>query len=141
MNSYKASFYGNKTTFASYADFDAYLIATLKVADITAAKAALQAEAEKTVKDIIRIYILLDAVEEAWGVDLTLTKAEKKEIRKQQKQIEILFKQYGQTHEYDINTYYHAAQFDKIMNFLLTAKEDDSDLKVKFENIDYTFSK
>ena len=141
MNSYKASFYGNKTTFASYADFDAYLIATLKVADITAAKAALQAEAEKTVKDIIRIYILLDAVEEAWGVDLTLTKAEKKDIRKQHKQLEILYKQYGAAHEYDINTYYHAAQFDKIMNFLLTAKEDDSDLKVKFEHIDYTFSK
>ena len=137
MNQYKNNYYGVKTTFDAYADFDSYLIATLKVTTIEEAEAKVQAEAEKTVQDIIRIYILLDAVEEAYNVDLSLTKAEKKEIKKYLKDLSALYKQYGVAYEYDLNTYYHAAQFDKIMEFLLAEGEDTGNA-IEYKNISYT---
>jgi len=146
MNTYKYKFYEgtteSKSNYSLYnGDFDAYLIATLKVDNKNAAKDAIEAEAEKTVQDIIMIYVFANAVEAKWNdADIMLTKDEKKEIKKNLENTALLYQQYyGISYNYNVDDSYHAAQFDKVMNFLLETKdaETDGDLKVYYKNIDY----
>ena len=97
-------------------------------------EAAIMKEAKATVEDIVVIYALADAIEAKWeGADVYLTKDEKKEIKNT----------YGLNNSSDleIEMYYHAAQFDKIMEFLLEEDEDAESNKIEFVNIKYDFNK
>ena len=143
MNTYKYDFYEGKyssgssttststeTNFAHYnGDFDAYLLDKVvsNKGDMKAVKAAIQEEAEETVKDIILIYVFADAVEEKWGEDVTLTKDEKKTIKKNLENTALLYQQYGLSFSYNLDDSYHAGQFDKVMNFLLEVEESEDD--------------
>ena len=159
MNTHKNSFYEGKyssgssssstststeTNYKHYnGDFNAYLIdkVTSNKGDMDDVKAAIQEEAEETVKDIILIYVLRDAVEERWdNANVTLTKEEKKELKKNLENTALLYQQYyGINYTYNVDDSYHASQFDKAMNFLLEqADEVEGDLKVYFKNIQYT---
>ena len=101
-------------------------------------KAKIQEQAEKTVKDIIIIYIFADAVEEKWDADITLTKAEKKEIKKNLENTALLYQQYGLTFSYNVEDSYNAEQFDKAMNYLLEEKENEETNEVKYNHVVYT---
>ena len=149
MNTYKYNFYEGKTDSTSNytlynGDFNAYLIKTLGVDSVEAAKEVVMKEARQTVKDIIIIYVFTEAVEEIYAdADVTLTKAEKKEIKKNIEYTANLYEQYyGISYEYNLDDSYHAAQFDKVMNFLLETKDatDENDNKVYYKNILYTTS-
>ena len=97
-------------------------------------EAAIMKEAKATVEDIVVIYALADAIEAKWeGADVYLTKDEKKEIKNT----------YGLNNSSDleIEMYYHAAQLDKIMEFLLEEDEDAKSNKIEFVNIKYDFNK
>lgn len=148
MNTHKNTFYeGNYssgvTNYSKYeGDFDAYLIATVAKSDSTvktieAAEDYVWAQAESTVKGIMMVYVLLDAVEAKWdGADVKVTKDEKKNL----KDMVRLYEQIGYPVDYD--TEYHAMQFDKIMNFLLEMKEEDdwAGLDVEFKNIGFSYT-
>ena len=148
MNTHKYNFYegtysSSVTNYAKYeGDFDAYLIATVAkdnsaVKTIEQAEDAVWADAEATVKGIIMVYVLLDAVEGQWSdADVAMTKDEKKNL----KDMVRLYEQIGYRVDYD--TEYHAMQFDKVMNFLLEMKDDDewAGLEVEFKNIGFTYS-
>ena len=159
MNTYKYDFYeGNyssgsstststststETNFAHYnGDFDAYLIdkVTSHKGDIDDVKAAIQAEAEDTVKDIIIIYVFAAAVESKWDAEVTLTKDEKKDIKKNLENTALLYQQYGLSFTYNVDDSYHAEQFDKTMNYLLEADESMEDvvLGVVYKHVNYT---
>ena len=156
MNTYKNDFYeGNYTSSSSSSststststetnykhyngDFNAYLIDKLaKNGTMNDVKAKIQEQAEKTVKDIIIIYIFADAVEEKWDADITLTKAEKKEIKKNLENTALLYQQYGLTFSYNVEDSYNAEQFDKAMNYLLEEKETEGN-KVEYNHVVYT---
>ena len=156
MNTYKNDFYeGNYTSSSSSSststststetnykhyngDFNAYLIDKLaKNGTMNDVKAKIQEQAEKTVKDIIIIYIFADAVEEKWDADITLTKAEKKEIKKNLENTALLYQQYGLTFSYNVEDSYNAEQFDKAMNYLLEEKETEGN-EVKYNHVVYT---
>lgn len=164
MSTYKQNFYeGNYTTGTSssnssastetnyahyHGDFNAYLID--KVApgqDIKTAKAAVRLEAEKSVQDIILVYALTQMVEKGWNTELLLTKEEKKNVEdnleNQALQMQMLYLQYYGVNykpEYDVEDGYHAAQLDKVINFLLATTEGESNgVKVDvYTNICYT---
>ena len=157
MNTYKNDFYeGNYTSSSSSSststststetnykhyngDFNAYLIDKLaKNGTMNDVKAKIQEQAEKTVKDIIIIYIFADAVEEKWDADITLTKAEKKEIKKNLENTALLYQQYGLTFSYNVEDSYNAEQFDKAMNYLLEEKENEETNEVKYNHVVYT---
>ena len=149
MNTYKYNFYEGKTDSTSNytlynGDFNAYLIKTLNVDTVEEAKELLNKEAVQTVKDIIIIYVFTDAVEEIYAdADVTLTKDEKKEIKKNLEATANLYEQYyGIKYEYNIDDSYRAAQFDKVMNFLLETKDaaDENDNGVYYKNVEYTTS-
>ena len=156
MNTYKNDFYeGNYTSSSSSSststststetnykhyngDFNAYLIDKLaKNGTMNDVKAKIQEQAEKTVKDIIIIYIFADAVEEKWDADITLTKAEKKEIKKNLENTALLYQQYGLSFSYNVEDSYNAEQFDKAMNYLLEEKETEGN-EVKYNHVVYT---
>ena len=106
------------------------------------AKAAVQAQAEAAVKEVMYIYIFNQMVESAWGTELSLTKEEKENIEinlaYQAYQIQMY---YGVNYEYDIESAYNGSQFDKVMEFLLTTTETKNDKNVDvdaFTNIGYT---
>ena len=157
MNTYKNDFYeGNYTSSSSSSststststetnykhyngDFNAYLIDKLaKNGTMNDVKTKIQEQAEKTVKDIIIIYIFADAVEEKWDADITLTKAEKKEIKKNLENTALLYQQYGLTFSYNVEDSYNAEQFDKAMNYLLEEKENEETNEVKYNHVVYT---
>jgi hypothetical protein len=147
MNTYKYNFYEGKTDSTSNytlynGDFNAYLIKTLNVDTVEEAKELLNKEAVQTVKDIIIIYVFTEAVEEIYAdADVTLTKDEKKQIKKNLEATANLYEQYyGIKYEYNIDDSYHAAQFDKVMNFLLETKDaaDENDNGVYYKNVEYT---
>ena len=158
MNTYKNDFYEGKyssgssstsststeTNYKHYnGDFDAYLIDKVvsNKGDMKDVKASIQSQAEETVKDIILIYVLRDAVEERWAdADVTLTKEEKKTLKKNLENTALLYQQYyGINYTYNVEDSYHASQFDKAMNYLLElADEVDGDLKVYFKHVQYT---
>ena len=157
MNTYKYDFYEGKyssgsststststeTNYAHYhGDFDAYLIdkVTSNKGDMSAVKNAIQKEAEETVKDIIIIYVFANAVETKWDTDVTLTKAEKKDIKKNLENTALLYQQYGLSFTYNVDDSYHAEQFDKAMNYLLEIDESQEDtvLDVVFKHVKYT---
>ena len=157
MNTYKNDFYeGNYTSSSSSSststststetnykhyngDFNAYLIDKLTSnGTMNDVKAKIQEQAEKTVKDIIIIYIFADAVEEKWDADITLTKAEKKEIKKNLENTALLYQQYGLTFSYNVEDSYNAEQFDKAMNYLLEEKENEETNEVKYNHVVYT---
>ena len=156
MNTYKNDFYEGKyssssssststststeTNYKHYkGDFDAYLIDKLtNKGTMSDVKAKIQEQAEKTVKDIIIIYIFADAVEEKWeDADIILTKAEKKEIKKNLENTALLYQQYGLTFNYNVEDSYNAEQFDKVMNYLLEEKETEGN-KVEYNHVVYT---
>ena len=155
MNTYKNDFYeGNYTSSSSSSststststetnykhyngDFNAYLIDKLaKNGTMNDVKAKIQEEAEKTVKDIIIIYVFVDVVEEKWETDVTLTKAEKKEIKKNLENTALLYQQYGLSFSYNVDDSYNAEQFDKAMNYLLEEKETEGN-KVEYNHVVY----
>ena len=155
MNTYKNDFYEGKYTSSSSSsststststetnykhyngDFNAYLIDKLaKNGTMNDVKAKIQEQAEKTVKDIIIIYIFADAVEEKWETDITLTKAEKKEIKKNLENTALLYQQYGLSFSYNVDDSYNAEQFDKAMNYLLEEKETEGN-KVEYNHVVY----
>ena len=157
MNTYKNDFYEGKyssgtststststeTNYAHYnGDFDAYLIdkVTSNKGTMEDVKKSIQTEAEETVKDIIIIYVFANAVENKWNTDVTLTKAEKKEIKKNLENTALLYKQYGLSFTYNVDDSYHAEQFDKAMNYLLEVEEssDDTVLDVVYKHVKYT---
>ena len=148
MNTHKNNFYegkysSTKTNYEEYeGDFDKYLIATIAKEDntvktIEAAEDYVWAEAERTVKGIIMVYVLTDAVNAKWdGADVKVTKEEKKNL----KDMVRLYEQIGYPVDYD--TEYHAMQFDKVMNYLLEMKKekDWAGLNVEFEHIGFGYS-
>ena len=159
MNTYKNDFYEGKyssgsstststststeTNYVHYnGDFDAYLIDKVvsNKGGMTEVKASIQSQAEETVKDIIIIYVFANAVEAKWETDVTLTKAEKKEIKKNLENTALLYQQYGLSFSYNVDDSYHAEQFDKAMNYLLEADEsmEDITLSVVYKHINYT---
>ena len=156
MNVHKYNFYEGKyssgtstsststeTNYKHYnGDFKAYLIdkVTGNKGDMDDVEKKIQEEAEKTVQDIIMIYVFADAVEAKWGADVILTKAEKKEIKKNLENTALLYQQYyGIDYNYNVDDSYHAEQFDKAMNYLLElADEKENDNKVYYKNIEYT---
>ena len=157
MNTYKYDFYEGKysssssssstttststeTNYVHYkGDFDAYLIdkVTSNKGDMTAVKAAVQTQAEETVKEIIMIYVFAAAVDAKWDADVTLTKAEKKEIKKNLENTALLYQQYGLSFTYNVDDSYHAQQFDKAMNYLLEENETEGNV-VEYKHIKYT---
>ncbi len=155
MNTYKYDFYeGNysssssttttstETNYAHYnGDFNAYLIdkVTSNNGDMSDVKDSIWAEAEDTVKDIIIVYVFAEAVADQWDADVTLTKAEKKELKQNLEYTAILYQQYGLSFSYNIDDSYHAEQFDKAMNYLLSASDDNEDTAyVEYSYIKYT---
>ena len=153
MNTYKYDFYeGNYsdssssssstatvTNYKKYeGDFNKYLLAKVGKSTMTEAKAAIMAQAEETVKDIIVIYVFAAAVEAKWsGAEVTLTKAEKKQIKKDLETTALLYQQYGLSFTYNVNDSYNAQQFDNAMNYLLEEKETEGNVVV-YEHIKYT---
>ena len=149
MNTYKNSFYEGKYTSGSSSssssssvtnyvyyegDFDKFLLAETKKDTIENAKASIQAEAEDTVRDIVLIYVLADC----FGDEVKLTKDEKKEIKKEQETMSLLYSQYGLSYTYNLDDYIHAAQFAKVFNYLLEEKDTDEN-RLSYERISYTF--
>ena len=157
MNTYKNDFYENKYTSSSSSsstttstetnyehydgDFDSYLIDKVlgtKTGTIEAAEAKIKEKAETTVKEIMIIYVLTDAVNAKWsGADVTLTKDEKKEMEEYYENLALLYQQYGLAFSYNIDDSYHAGQFDKAMNYLLEIDENNEENKIVFKNLKY----
>ena len=156
MNTYKYDFYEGKysssstgststststeTNYVHYkGDFNAYLIdkVTSNKGDMAAVKKAIQLQAEETVKDIIIIYVFAAAVDAKWDADVTLTKAEKKEIKKNLENTALLYQQYGLSFTYNVEDSYHAQQFDKVMNYLLEENETEGNV-VEYKHVKYT---
>lgn len=156
MNTYKNDFYEGKyssssnsststststeTNYVHYkGDFNAYLIdkVTSNKGDMTAVKKAIQTQAEETVKEIIMIYVFSAAVDAEWNADVTLTKAEKKEIKKNLETTALLYQQYGLSFTYNVDDSYHAQQFDKAMNYLLEENETEGNV-VEYKHVKYT---
>lgn len=156
MNTYKNDFYEGKyssssnsststststeTNYVHYkGDFNAYLIdkVTSNKGDMAAVKKAIQTQAEETVKEIIMIYVFSAAVDAEWNADVTLTKAEKKEIKKNLETTALLYQQYGLSFTYNVDDSYHAQQFDKAMNYLLEENETEGNV-VEYKHVKYT---
>ena len=149
MNTYKYNFYegkynsgtssssssSNVTNYVYYeGDFDKYLLAQTQKETMEDAKAKVQAEAEDTVRDIVLIYVLADC----FGDDVKLTKDEKKELKKSLDNMSLLYAQYGLSYSYNLDDHIHAAQFDKVFNYLLEEKDTDEN-RISYEHISYTF--
>ena len=160
MNTYKNDFYEKKYTSSTSSststststetnyqhyngNFDSYLIDKVlgtKTGTVEAAEAKIQIQAETTVKEIMYIYILTDAVNAKWdGADVTLTDDEKDEIKEYYENLALLYQQYGLAFDYNLDDSYHAGQLDKVMNYLLEIDEDAEGNKVVFKNIGYDF--
>ena len=156
MNTYKYDFYeGNYSSSSSSSsststatvtnyvfyegDFNAYLIdkVTSKKGDMALVKETIMKQAEETVKEIIMVYVFSAAVNAAWDADVTLTKAEKKEIKKNLENTALLYQQYGLSFSYNLDDSYHAEQFDKTMNYLLEENETEGNV-VEYKHIKYS---
>ena len=153
MNTYKNDFYegdykssstststSTETNYKHYnGDFDSYLLDKVvsNKGTMEDVEKSIQAEAEQTVKDIILIYVFTEAVENKWSTELSLTKDEKKEIKKNLENTALLYQQYGLSFSYNVEDSYHAEQFDKAMNYLLEEKETEGNA-VEYEHIKYS---
>ena len=167
MNSYKYNFYegyytdstssststAKVTNYSKYnGDFNAYLMAVTKTENVKDAKAAVKAAAEETVKDIIIIYVLTDAIEaygkDKWaGAQISITKEEKKNIKKNieaqevaYKSYQSLYEMYGMSYSDVVPSYsdaYNSSQFDKAINYLLERSEN-VDNKIVYKHIAYS---
>ena len=103
-------------------DFNRYLIEKVvnNNGGMKEVKAAIQAQAEKSVQEVIYIYVLTQMVEEAWHTELSLTKDEKKKLEEDLEYTALLYQQYyGYTYEYNLEEAFDGAQLDKVMEFLL----------------------
>ena len=100
-------------------------------------KKTIQAQAEETVKEIIMIYVFSAAVNAAWDADVTLSKAEKKDIKKNLENTALLYQQYGLSFSYNLDDSYHAGQFDKAMNYLLEENETEGNV-VEYKHVKYS---
>ena len=154
MNEYKNDFYeGNYTTSSSSSstsstnykhyegNFDKYLIdKTAPGKTLDDAKAAVQKKAEDTVKEIVIIYVFAEAVEEMWADSkVMLTKEEKKNIKTNLENTALLYQQYGLSYPYNLESTYHAQQFDKALNYLLEETDESEDsATVIFKHIKFT---
>ena len=153
MDSYQYDFYEGKystgstttsteTNYSHYAgDFNRFLIEKVLAGQeggMKEAKAAIKAQAEAAVQEIMYVYIFTDMVEAAWDTELSLTKAEKKLIKEnleyQVYQMQML---YGVTYDYNVEDAYNGAQFDKVMEFLLTSTETTNEDGVKVDTYTY----
>ncbi len=110
-------------------------------------KDAIGKKAEKAVQEKILVYMFTNAVEAAFNKDLTVTEEEKKTHRDNVGALQLIYQSYGLNYPlpdngYEDKHFLAGLQFDKTMNFLLTEteKEDnDTDLTVKYDNVQYTF--
>ncbi len=167
LNTYKYDFYegtyssgtsssttSSETNYKHYnGDFDSYLIAKInselksgenKITTIDQAEDWLNAKAIESVKNIILVYTITNAME-AKGHDVKLTKDEIKAIKKNYSDMEAYYKQlkqYGLSIP-SVDATTHAEQFDKVFDYLLEIDEDAKDdadaLKVLYKNIKYDF--
>ena len=157
MNEYKNDFYEGKysastssstststeTNYKHYnGDFNAYLIdkVTSGKGDMNTVKETVMAQAEATVKEIIIIYVFAEAIEAQWdGADVMLTKEEKKNIKTNLENTALLYQQYGLSYTYNLESTYHAQQFDKALNYLLEQAEASEDSNtVVYKHIAFT---
>ena len=159
MDTYKQDFYEGKysagtntnttlvteTNYVHYkGDLNAYLIDKVlsgqEGGTMKEVKAAVKAKAEKSVQDIIRIYALVQMVEDAWGTDLLLTKQDKKDIKEGLEQSAYIYQQYyGVAPTFEDACY--ATQLDRVITFLLETTEITNADGVKvdsYTNISYT---
>ena len=103
-------------------------------------KETVMAQAEATVKEIIIIYVFAEAIEAQWdGADVMLTKEEKKNIKANLENTALLYQQYGLSYTYNLESTYHAQQFDKALNYLLEQAEASEDSNtVVYKHIAFT---
>ena len=147
MDSYQYKFYeGNfsgtdsTTTITNYSyyggNFNNYLIATVVGSEGTLkdAKNKVMEDAKEAVKDIMYVYIFTQMVENAWDTELSLTKEEKHNVEDNLAYQAYYYEMYGYVFEYDIDEAYNGAQFDKVMGYLLAAKEVENDKGVKVDS-------
>ena len=157
MDSYQYDFYEGKysatgstssstststeTNYAHYqGSFNRYLIDKVVSGNggMKEVKAAIKAQAEAAVKEVMYVYIFTQMVEGAWDTELSLTKEEKKNIELnleyQAYQIQMY---YGVNYEYDIDAAFNGSQFDKVMEFLLTSTEAKNDNGVEVDAYTY----
>lgn len=161
MNNYKYDFYegtassdssssSSSTSVSNYkyysGDFNAYLRANVEGLTETSTKddikAAVMAEAEVVVKDIIVVYVLKDACEEIFSTDLDVTDEDIDEFK--QSINYILLQYYTGSNKIDEKYYIHTLQFDKVLDYLTTIDEDaapanENDKKVAYEHVAYDF--
>ena len=158
MNEFKNDFYEGKysasttststststeTNYKHYnGDFNAYLIdkVTSGKGDMNTVKETVMAQAEATVKEIIIIYVFAEAIEAQWDdAEVMLTKQEKKTIKTNLENTALLYQQYGLSYTYNLESTYHAQQFDKALNYLLEQTEASEDSNtVLFKHIAFT---
>ena len=156
MNEFKNDFYEGKysasttstststeTNYKHYnGDFNAYLIdkVTSGKGDMNTVKETVMAQAEATVKEIIIIYVFAEAIETQWDdAEVMLTKQEKKTIKTNLENTALLYQQYGLSYTYNLESTYHAQQFDKALNYLLEQTEASEDSNtVLFKHIAFT---
>jgi hypothetical protein len=159
LNVYKNAFYTGTTgsganaisNYQAYANFDAYLVATIgselkTTVTIEEAEAYIDQLAEKTVSELIMIYIIA----EQYGLELT--KQEKKDYKKIYKNMEAIVEVYGSYGVYNkyiygesldpttqtLQDYLNGKQFDKIMDFFLAEDERYDGPSVKYTNINFS---
>ena len=154
-DSHKTKFYAKPTSGSSTeteykkcgGDFDLYLKKVYfpeeknyDTLDMQRVRDAIGAEAEKAVEELIYVYALAKTVSKIYGEDLLLTKEEKKDCKTQAEQMEMFYMYYlGSTVDMDVNDYIHAAQLDKVLDFLLEVNKDNEEMRVDFVNIKYGF--
>ena len=161
MNDYKYDFYegtassdsssssSSSTSVSNYkyysGDFNAYLRANVEGLTETSSKddikAAVMAEAEVVVKDIIVIYVLKDACESIFDTDLAVTDDDVDEFK--QSINYILLQYYTGKNKIDEKYYMHTLQFDKVLDYLTEIDEDAAtdanNKKIVYKHVAYDF--
>ena len=161
MNDYKYDFYegtassssssssSSSTSVSNYkyysGDFNAYLRANVEGLTETSSKddikAAVMAEAEVVVKDIIVIYVLKDACESIFDTDLEVTDDDVDEFK--QSINYILLQYYTGKNKIDEKYYMHTLQFDKVLDYLTEIDEDAAtdanNKKIVYKHVAYDF--
>ena len=151
LNDYKYDYYeGNystsgDTTVTNYdyyrhrGEFLGFLIKELNLKDdatMKDAKAAIRAEAEAEVKDLVIVYTLADFY------DISLTEEEIEEAEAAAEYYNYLYQYiYGASDAVEEEDFIHAKLFDKVMNYILEEKEPTAEdgNKVVYERVDYSF--
>ncbi len=175
MNEYKYTFYekshdsgakddkGNAIQISYYKEyngkFNDFLVAESKTLvgtqadDLEHFEQLVEDKAKETVKEIMVIYLLAEVI----GEDVQLTKDEKKNIKNYNEQMKALYAQFGSSYNVSLDGEMHAAQFDKIFEYIVEldpvmkdgeeVKRNDGSVKYQyangqlvFKNIGYTIS-